>query len=77
MDIENTTQETQPTEAPSYADVDITDDFMFSYIMRNPDICIALLECLFPDHKIRKVVYIYGEDGEESFPEEVSASSEI
>ncbi len=78
-DTENTAIEKQPiqtAESRNYADVDITDDFMFSYIMRNPEICIALLECLFPDHKIQKVVYIYGE-GEESTPEKVSASPEI
>ncbi len=60
MDTKNTIIKTQPAEASNYADVDITDDFMFSYIMRNPDICIAVLECLFPDHKIQNVRYIYG-----------------
>jgi len=38
--------------------VDITDDFMFSYVMRQPDICMELLEYLLPECKIRKVDYI-------------------
>lgn len=67
----------------SFANVDITDDFMFSYIMRNPDICAELLEYMFPGHKIQKVRYMYDTDGEKSQEEggglvkEVSASVEI
>ena len=35
--------------------VDITDDFMFSYVMRKPEICIEMLEYLLPGQKIRTV----------------------
>ncbi len=47
-----------------YDDIDITDDFMFSYIMRQPDICMELLEYLLPGKRIRKVKYhlLEGED---------------
>jgi len=42
----------------NYDNVDITNDFMFSYVMRQPDICMELLEYLLPECKIRKVDYI-------------------
>lgn len=35
----------------NYTHVDITDDFMFAYVMQSPDICIELLEYLFQDIK--------------------------
>jgi len=59
----------------NYEDVDITDDFMFSYIMRQPEICIELLEYLFPGHKIRTVKYVRTDDTEES-AENVRADSQ-
>ena len=31
---------------------------MFSYVMRNPEICTELLEVLLPGHKIARVEYI-------------------
>lgn len=46
------------TLAVNYDDIDITDDFMFSYVMRQPDICIELLEYLLPNCKIQKIDYI-------------------
>lgn len=58
-----------------YQDVDITDDFMFSYIMRQPEICIELLEYLFPGHKIKTVKYIRTDDEEEA-AENVRADSQ-
>ena len=33
--------------------VDITNDFMFAYVMRNPQLCAELLEYLLPGRKIR------------------------
>lgn len=48
------------------ADVDIRDDFMFSYVMCNPQICIELLQYLLPDHKISRIEYYeMGRDGTE------------
>ena len=37
------------------ADVDIRDDFMFSYVMCNPQICTELLQYLLPDRKSRRI----------------------
>lgn len=62
---------------PDYIDVDITDDFMFSYIMRNPDICIKLLQYMFPLHKIQKVRYIYDTDEEKSLGEALMKEAKI
>jgi len=59
MTVEKDTQE-------DYADVDITDDFMFSYIMHQPEICIELLEYLFPRHKISRVRYLEADEGTEA-----------
>lgn len=48
------------------ADVDIRDDFMFSYVMCNPQICIELLQYLLPAHKISRIEYYeMGRDGTE------------
>ena len=48
------------------ADVDIRDDFMFSYVMCNPQICTELLQYLLPDHKISRIEYYeMGRDGTE------------
>ena len=44
--------------------VDITDDFMFSYVMRKPEICIEMLEYLLPGQKIRTVKYIQMDNDE-------------
>lgn len=44
--------------------VDITNDFMFAYVMRNPELCMELLEYLLPGRKIRQVRYL-SEDGTE------------
>ena len=42
----------------SVDEVDIRDDFMFSYVMRNPAICTQLLEYLLPECKIARIKYI-------------------
>ena len=48
------------------ADVDIRDDFMFSYVMCNPQICMEFLQYLLPDHKISRIEYYeMGRDGTE------------
>ena len=41
----------------SLNDIDITDDFMFSSIMRDPEICMELLQYLLPEKKIVKIHY--------------------
>lgn len=46
--------------------VDITDDFMFAYVMQRPDICIELLEYLFPEHEIQRVVYLTADEKSEA-----------
>ena len=48
------------------ADVDIRDDFKFSYVMCNPQICMELLQYQLPDHKISRIEYYeMGRDGTE------------
>ena len=54
------------------ADVDIRDDFMFSYVMCNRQICTELLQCLLPEHRISRIEYYeMGEDGADQ-PEDSS-----
>ncbi len=60
MDEAETGVKVQP--GVGYRDVDITDDFMFAYVMQRPDLCIGLLGYLFPGHKIQKVVYLSSEE---------------
>ena len=50
----------------NYTHVDITDDFMFAYVMQSPDICIELLEYLFPGHEIQRVVYLAADEKSEA-----------
>ena len=58
------------------ADVDIRDDFMFSYVMCNRQICTELLQYLLPDRKISRIEYYeLGEDGTEQ-PESASQKGE-
>ncbi len=38
--------------------IDITNDYMFAYVMRNPEICIELLEHLLPGCNIQQIKYI-------------------
>ncbi len=52
--------------ASPFVNVDITNDFMFSYVMRRPEICIELLEYLFPEHRINKVRYLEADDNTEA-----------
>lgn len=46
--------------------VDITNDFMFAYVMRNPEICIELLQYLLPGQKIRDIKYLDLDETEDS-----------
>ena len=58
------------------ADVDIRDDFMFSYVMYNRQICTELLQYLLPDRKISRIEYYeLGDDGTER-PESASQNGE-
>ncbi len=50
-------------------DVDIRDDFMFAYIVRNPEICIELLEYLLPGQKINKVEFFQVNDQQQEVPQ--------
>ncbi len=50
-------------------DVDIRDDFMFAYIVRNPEICIELLEYLLPGQKINKVEFFQVNDKQQEVPQ--------
>lgn len=45
--------------------VDITNDFMFAYVMRDPSLCRELLEYLLPGRKIHQIRYL-SEDGTET-----------
>lgn len=57
-EIDGNAQAALPQTEANYANIDITDDFMFAYVMQSPDLCIELLEYLFPGHKIQRVVYL-------------------
>ena len=46
--------EYRPTDIDS---VDIRDDFMFSYVMRDRNICTQLLQYLLPEHRIDRIEY--------------------
>lgn len=49
-----------------FESVDITDDYMFSTVMQDPEICTELLEYLLPDHSIQRLKYRYfNDDGTE------------
>ena len=61
--IDGNAQVALPQTEASYANVDITDDFMFAYVMQRPDLCIELLEYLFPGHKIQRVDYLAADEG--------------
>jgi len=55
---------------------------MFAYVMRQSDICIALLRSIFPSHGIKSIRYVYdddsGEKNEEAVePEIQKAMSEV
>lgn len=50
-------------------DVDIRDDFMFAYIIQNPEICIELLEYLLPGHKISKVQFFQVNEKQQEVPQ--------
>ena len=45
-------------QGKSLNDVDIRDDFMFSYIMRDPELCLGLLRQLLPDCPIERIEYV-------------------
>lgn len=61
--------------AVNYDDIDITDDFMFSYVMRQPDICTEMLEYLLPECKIRKIDYVTA-DNKIVSSEEIAADTQ-
>ena len=63
---EENVQELLSKEEVNYTHVDITDDFMFAYVMQRPDICIELLEYLFPGHEIQRVVYLAADEKSEA-----------
>ena len=65
-ETEENVQELLSQEEVNYTHVDITDDFMFAYVMQRPDICIELLEYLFPGHEIQRVVYIAADEKSEA-----------
>ena len=45
-------------QGKSLNDVDIRDDFMFSYVMRDPELCLGLLRQLLPDCPIERIEYV-------------------
>lgn len=57
-EINGNAQVAIPQTETNYAHIDIIDDFMFAYVMQSPDLCIELLEYLFPGHKIQRVDYL-------------------
>ena len=57
MDTEWRRQYASSAETP-IDEVDITNDFMFSYVMRDPEICTRMLEYLLPDRRIHHIEYI-------------------
>ena len=65
-ETEENVQELLSQEEVNYTHVDITDDFMFAYVMQRPDICIELLEYLFPGHEIQRVVYLAADEKSEA-----------
>lgn len=64
--IDGNVQEILAQAKVNYANVDITDDFMFAYVMQRPDLCIEFLEYLFPGHKIQRVVYLAADEESEA-----------
>ena len=42
----------------THTNVDFTDNFMFTHVMRNPKVCAAFLECLLPWLKIDRIEYV-------------------
>jgi len=63
-------------EHKSFDDLDITDDCMFAYVMRQSDICIALLRSIFPSHGIKSIRYVYDDDSDEKKEEAVKPESQ-
>ena len=55
--------------------VDIRNDLMFSYVMRNPEICTELLEVLLPGHKIARVEYIELESERDGAPQAIKSKA--
>ncbi len=41
-EIDGNEHSSLPQTEVNYANVDITDDFMFAYVMQRPDLCIGL-----------------------------------
>ena len=51
-----------------FSKLDITDDIVFSCVMRSSDICKSMLEYLLPGLRIKNIVYL-GENGERLEPQ--------
>ena len=45
--------------------IDITNDYMFAHVMRDPDICTELLKYLLPEHNISRIEYISTEENDD------------
>lgn len=56
------TEKDQQATQIDYQNVDITNDFMFAYVMQRPDLCVELLRYLFPGHKIQKIRYLAADE---------------
>jgi len=65
-ETEGNVQGLLPQTEANYSNIDITDDFMFAYVMQRLDLCIEFLEYLFPGHKIQRVVYLAADEGTEA-----------
>lgn len=47
-------------------EIDITNDYMFAHVMRDPDICKEMLEYLLPEHNIQRIEYVSDEEKSET-----------
>ncbi len=67
---------TQFSKSVDINSIDITNDYMFAYVMRNADICIELLEYLLPGRTIESIQYYEVDDQEASATQTVKTKSE-
>ncbi len=59
------------TTQPNYDEIDITNDYMFTTVMQDKQLCMELLEYLLPDSHITELKYIrFNEDGTEIAPDD-------
>ncbi len=55
----------------NFHEIDITNDYMFTTVMQDPQLCMELLGYLLPDSRIRQLKYIrFSEDGSEIVPDD-------